>query len=176
MNKRTILFVLTLIFLSSCKMDKKEVKNEPETTVSVTQDTTPRVTGIGGIFFKGNQPDSLNNWYKEQLGIKVSEYGAPFEFRNANNPDEINYLIWAIHDSSTNYMDPSKAPFMVNYRVQHIEKLVEKLKSNGATIVDSIAEYPYGKFVHVLDPEGNIMELWEPIDNVLTEMGGETTK
>ena len=65
---------------------------------------------------------------------------------------------------------------MINYRVQHIEKLVDQLAKNGTTIVDSIADYPYGKFVHVLDPEGNILELWEPIDSVLTAMGGETTK
>ncbi|MFZ9028783.1 MAG: VOC family protein [Crocinitomicaceae bacterium] len=168
--------VLGMLVLQSCIMSKTEESQETKTVETGPQDTLPRVTGIGGIFFKGNHPDSLNKWYAEQLGINVSEHGAPFEFRNGNNPNEINYLIWAVHDSNTTYMDPSKAPFMINYRVQHIEKLVDQLAKNGTTIVDSIADYPYGKFVHVLDPEGNILELWEPVDSVLTTMGGETTK
>lgn len=176
MKKSTLLIVPIILLVFSCKMDKPTEVIEPEPKVIQVQDTTPRVTGIGGVFFKGNNPDSLNLWYREQLGINTSEYGAPFEFRNANDPDEINYLIWAVHDSSTTYMDPSEAPFMINYRVQHIERLVEKLKAGGAKIVDTLAEYPYGKFIHVLDPEGNILELWEPIDSVLTNMGGETTK
>jgi len=175
--KYTVSFLaLGILVLQSCIMNKTEETQETTTTQTEPLDTLPRVTGIGGIFFKGNHPDSLNKWYSEQLGINVSEHGAPFEFRNGNNPDEINYLIWAVHDSSTSYMDPSKAPFMINYRVQHIEKLVDQLAKNGTTIVDSIADYPYGKFVHVLDPEGNILELWEPVDSVLTAMGGETTK
>lgn len=176
MKKSRILLFFIVLIAFSCKMDKTEKISEPTPQINQHQDTTPRVTGIGGIFFKGNHPDSLNSWYKEQLGINTSEYGAPFEFRNANHPEEINYLIWAVHDSSTKYMDPSNAPFMINYRVQHIEKLVEKLKASGTQIVDTLSEYPYGKFIHVLDPEGNILELWEPIDSVLTNMGGETTK
>lgn len=175
--KYTISFILLgFFFLQSCKMEKKEEPKEKVPVHSEPLDTLPRVTGIGGIFFKGNNPDSLNKWYANQLGINVSEHGAPFEFRNGNNPDEINYLIWAVHDSSTTYMDPSKAPFMINYRVQHIEKLVDQLAKSGTKIIDTISDYPYGKFVHVLDPEGNILELWEPVDSVLTSMGGETTK
>ncbi len=65
---------------------------------------------------------------------------------------------------------------MINYRVQNIEGLVKKLKANGVTIVDEIEEFEYGKFVHIMDPEGNKIELWEPVDKVFTEMGGETTK
>ncbi len=65
---------------------------------------------------------------------------------------------------------------MINYRVQNIEGLVRKLRENGVTIVDEIASYDYGKFVHIMDPEGNKIELWEPVDSVFTEMGGETTK
>ena len=176
MKKLSLLLFTVALVMSSCKMDKTEDSAATLPLITNVQDSIPRVTGIGGIFFKGNHPDSLNDWYREQLGINTSEYGAPFEFRNANNPDELNYLIWSVHDSSTTYMDPSTAPFMINYRVQHIEKLVDKLKSNGVKIVDTLVEYPYGKFIHVLDPEGNILELWEPIDSVLTNMGGETTK
>lgn len=176
MKSPSFLLALILIILQGCIMNKSEEIPQKVLIKTEPQDTLPRVTGIGGIFFKGNNPDSLNNWYSQQLGINVSEHGAPFEFRNGNNPDEVNYLIWAVHDSSTSYMDPSEAPFMINYRVQHIEKLVDRLAKNGTKIIDTIADYPYGKFVHVLDPEGNILELWEPIDSVLTAIGGETTK
>ena len=91
---------LGILVLQSCIMNNTEETQETTTTQNEPLDTLPRVTGIGGIFFKGNHPDSLNKWYAEQLGINVSEHGAPFEFRNGNNPDEINYLIWAVHDLS----------------------------------------------------------------------------
>lgn len=65
---------------------------------------------------------------------------------------------------------------MINYRVQNLEGLVRKLKANGVTIVDSIAVYDYGKFLHIMDADGNKIELWEPVDSVFTKMGGPTTK
>lgn len=99
-----------------------------------------------------------------------------FEFRNADQPDEINYLQWSPFKEDTDYFDPSKKEFMINYRVQNIEGLVEQLKENGVTVVDKIETYEYGKFVHTMDPEGNKIELWEPVDSVFTKMGGETTK
>lgn len=74
------------------------------------------------------------------------------------------------------YFAPSNKEFMINYRVQNIEALVEKLRANGVTIVDEIASYDYGKFVHIMDAEGNKIELWDPIDSVFTAMGGKTTK
>jgi predicted enzyme related to lactoylglutathione lyase len=110
------------------------------------------------------------------LGLAISEYGSSFEFRNANRPEEINYLQWSPFPDNTDYFNPSEKEFMVNYRVQHIDKLVEELKAKGVTVVDEITEYDYGKFVHILDPEGNKIELWEPIDSVFTAMGGDTTK
>jgi predicted enzyme related to lactoylglutathione lyase len=76
----------------------------------------------------------------------------------------------------SDYFAPSKKEFMINYRVQHIEALVENLRNSGVTILDQIETYDYGKFVHIMDDEGNKIELWEPVDSVFTEMGGETTK
>ena len=137
---------------------------------------TPKVTGIGGIFFRSQNPKEAREWYGKNLGLAINEYGSSFEFRNANRPDEINYLQWSAFDEATDYFDPSKKEFMINYRVQNIEALVKNLKENGVTVVDKIEEYDYGKFIHIMDPEGNKIELWEPIDRVFTEMGGETTK
>lgn len=139
-------------------------------------DSKPKVTGIGGIFFRASKPKEIMDWYGENLGLALNGYGSSFEFRNANRPDEINYLQWSPFDEKTDYFDPSKKEFMINYRVQHIEALVEKLKQNGVEVVDEITQYDYGKFVHIMDPEGNKIELWEPIDKVFTDMGGDTTK
>lgn len=139
-------------------------------------DQTPKVTGIGGVFFKSKNPEEAREWYSENLGLAVNQYGSSFEFRNANRPDEINYLSWSPFEEKTKYFEPSQKEFMINYRVQNIVGLVEKLKANGVTIVDEITTYDYGKFVHIMDNDGNKIELWEPIDKVFTEMGGETTK
>lgn len=157
-------------------------KNENKKTIQITQktelmnDTTPKVTGIGGIFFRSKNPQETKDWYGKNLGLAINEYGSPFEFRNANRPYEINYLNWSPFDENTDYFAPSEKEFMINYRVQNIEGLVKKLKANGVTIVDTIEEYDYGKFVHIMDQDGNKIELWEPVDSVFTQMGGETTK
>ncbi len=146
-------------------------------TISVARNNnTPKVTGIGGIFFKSKDPKKTKEWYGKNLGLAISDHGSSFEFRNAHRPDEINYLSWSPFKEDTDYMDPSTKEFMVNYRVQNIEGLVDKLKANGVEILDEIVTYSYGKFVHIMDLEGNKIELWEPIDSVFTEMGGETTK
>ena len=142
----------------------------------MSDDLTPKVTGVGGIFFKTENPEKLKNWYKENLGIATSEYGSSFEFRNANRPEEINYLQWSPFKKDTEYFEPSKKEFMINYRVQNIEALVKNLKANGVTVIDEIESFDYGKFVHIIDLEGNKIELWEPVDRVFTEMGGPTTK
>ena len=142
----------------------------------VMKDTTPKVTGIGGIFFRSKDPENTSDWYSKNLGLAIDNHGSAFEFRNANRSDEINYLRWSLFEEETDYFDPSEKEFMINYRVQNIEGLVKKLNENGVEVLDEIEKYEYGKFVHILDPEGNKIELWEPVDSILTQMGGETTK
>jgi predicted enzyme related to lactoylglutathione lyase len=136
----------------------------------------PKVTGIGGIFFFSDDPDQTKAWYAEHLGLATDQWGSTFEFRNAHRPEEINYLQWSPFKRGSTYFAPSAKEFMVNYRVQNIEALVEKLRVAGVTIVDEIETFDYGKFVHIMDPEGNKLELWEPIDHIFTAMGGKTTK
>lgn len=136
-----------------------------------------KVTGIGGIFFKCADPEKMRNWYSENLGLVTNEYGSLFEFRNANEKEEINYLQWSPFAENTKYFEPSKKEFMINYRVNDLVELVAELKKTGVTICDEIEEFEYGKFVHVLDPEGNKIELWQPVDSVFTkEISGKTTK
>ena len=164
--------LLSIIFVfSACNPPKSK-------SMKTTQSNTlePKVTGIGGIFFFSDDPEATKNWYAKNLGLQVNEWGSSFEFRNAHRPEEINYLQWSPFKTGSDYSTPSKKPFMINYRVQNIEGLNAQLKSQGIEVLDEITAYDYGKFVHILDPEGNKIELWEPIDKVFTAMGGKTTK
>jgi predicted enzyme related to lactoylglutathione lyase len=139
----------------------EEQKNEP---TSPAKDTSPKVTGIGGIFFFTDNPKETREWYSKNLGLDTNDYGCTFEFRNLNNPEELNQLQWSPFKKGSDYFAPSKKEFMINYRVQNIEGLLEKLKGNGVTILDDVATYEYGKFVHIMDAEGNKIELWEPAE------------
>ena len=120
-----------------------------------------KVTGIGGIFFKCEDPKKMNAWYAKNLGLPVSEYGTVFTWRTTENPDKEGQTVWNPFPKDTQYFEPSKKDFMINYRVENIVELVEQLKSEGVTVLDEIKTYEYGKFVHILDPEGNSIELWE---------------
>lgn len=126
--------------------------------------TTPKVIGIGGVFFFSDNPKETREWYAKNLGLEVNDWGSTFESRNINNPDEVNSLQWSPFKKGSEYFSPSKKEFMINYRVQNIEALVENLRANGVTIVDNIETYDYGKFIHIMDSEGNKIELWEPIN------------
>jgi predicted enzyme related to lactoylglutathione lyase len=139
----------------------EESENKIENTVPST-DTTPRVTGVGGIFFFSDNPKDTREWYAKNLGLDVNDWGCTFESRNVNKPEEVTQLQWTPFKSGSDYFAPSKKEFMINYRVQNIEGLVTKLKENGVTILDEIATYDYGKFIHILDADGNKVELWEP--------------
>lgn len=171
-----VVFILTGCHWSGKKTQQMEDKIKQTGEAAVTTDTTPKVTGIGGIFFFSDDPEKSKEWYANNLGLEVNEWGSSFEFRNANRPDEINYLQWSPFKKGSEYFAPSEKEFMINYRVQNIEGLVRKLRENGVTIVDTIETYDYGKFVHIMDAEGNKIELWEPVDSVFTAMGGKTTK
>jgi len=128
-----------------------------------SDNNTPKVTGIGGIFFFSDNLQQTKEWYTKNLGMEINDWGsASFESRNLNNPDQIDSLQWNPFKKGDDYFSPSQKEFMINYRVQNIEGLVTKLKENGVTILDEMATYDYGKFIHIMDAEGNKIELWEP--------------
>ena len=127
-------------------------------------DDKPRVTGVGGIFFKSENPESLKEWYKEHLGFNTDQWGTNFEWFEGSNPTQKASTQWSPFAKDTEYFKPSSKDYMFNYRVVHLERLLEEMKENGVTILDKIEEFEYGKFVHILDNEGNKIELWEPID------------
>lgn len=122
-----------------------------------------RVTGIGGIFFKCQDPEKMKEWYKTHLGFDTTQYGTMFEWQQPADPEKKGYTLWTPFSEKTKYFEPSTKEFMINYRVENLESLVEELKKEGVTILDKIETFDeFGKFVHILDPEGNKIELWEP--------------
>jgi len=139
-----------------------------------------KVTGIGGIFFKCKDPGNIRDWYQTHLGLTSNQYGAVFEWYQGADSTKKGFTNWGPFRETTTYFAPSTKDFMINYRVDDLEALVEELKKNGVAVLDTIEVYDYGKFVHVLDPEENKIELWEPNDIEYERLGkqleSETTK
>ena len=121
-----------------------------------------RVTGLGGFFFKTKNPDKIKAWYKNHLGLNTDQYGCTFWWKDEKG--EKCSTQWSPMNKDTKYFEPSKKQFMMNFRVDNLVELLKVLKAEGVTVVGEIEEYEYGKFGWILDPEGNKLELWEPID------------
>ena len=139
-----------------------------------------RVTGIGGIFFKCKDPKQMREWYKTHLCLNTNQYGAVFEWRQGADTTKKGFTQWSPFKETTKYFEPSTKDFMINYRVENMQGFVEQLKKEGVTISDTIQSADYGKFVHIMDIEGNKIELWEPNDieyeKLGVQMGSKTTK
>lgn len=134
-----------------------------------------KVTGIGGIFFKCKDPKKVKDWYQKHLGLDTDEYGTCFEWKHTGESEKKGYTQWSPFAESSSYMEPSKRDFMINYRVDNLEALVEELKVNGVEFTDDIEAFDYGKFVHIIDVEGNKVELWESEDTEFEKIvGGKT--
>ena len=134
-----------------------------------------KVTGIGGIFFKCKNPPLIREWYSKNLGINTDQYGSTFEWIQADGVQK-GFTQWSPFDDATKYFQPSSKEFMINYRVENIDALVKKLKLDGIVVLDEIETFEYGKFVHILDPENNKIELWEPLDSEFEKMASAITK
>lgn len=128
-----------------------------------------RVTGLGGVFFKCKDPKKMKSWYEKHLGFKTDDYGGAFEWRQKLDPEKSGYTAWSPMKEDTNYFDPSEKQFMINYRVENLEKLLEVLKEEDVQIIGEIETYDYGKFAHIIDIEGNKIELWEPTDSAFDD-------
>lgn len=134
-------------------------------TITPSQNTpasSGHVIGIGGVFFKCKDTKKIKEWYKTQLGMDISPYyGAKFEWREKDNPSKIGTTLWTPFNEKTKYFEPSSKEFIINYRVDDLRALYLHLKENGVTMLDSIAGDEYGSFLHIMDPEGNKIELWQ---------------
>ena len=150
-----------------------EYKTEQTTSTKIK---SGKVTGIGGVFFKSKDTKALNNWYYNNLGLVPNDYGSMFEWRDSDDKT-IAYTQWSPFSKKTKYFQPSKNDYMINYRVDNMEELLKKLKTNNVIVLDTIESYDYGKFLHILDCDSNKVELWEPIDGSFTKLyQGKTTK
>jgi predicted enzyme related to lactoylglutathione lyase len=129
-----------------------------------------RVTALGGIFVKCADPAAIRNWYARHLGFNTDQYGTTFEWRHAEAPDKKGFNVWSTFPKDTKYFDPSEKEFMINLRVENLEWLLGELKLEGIEQVGEMQEYEYGKFAHIMDPEGNKIELWEPNDDEFEKM------
>ncbi|MBI3871889.1 MAG: VOC family protein [candidate division Zixibacteria bacterium] len=127
-----------------------------------------RVTGIGGIFFKANDPKRLFEWYRTHLGIAPDPRDEPdwtgftFRWRDPDNPERVGSTVWSIFPRSSRYFGSGDQPYMINYRVDNLDGLLAELRREGVTIGDHVEESEYGKFGWITDPEGNRVELWQP--------------
>ncbi|MFT3680183.1 MAG: VOC family protein [Ferruginibacter sp.] len=133
--------------------------------------STKKVTGIGGIFFKCKDTKKVRSWYEKHLGFAVNQYGAVFEWRQGADSSKKGFSQWSPFNEKTKYFEPSVKDFMINYRVENIEALVEQLKKDSVMVTDKIDTVEYGKFVHIMDIEGNKIELWEPNDIEFEKLG-----
>ena len=121
-----------------------------------------RVTGIGGVFFKCKDPEAMYQWHEKHLGIRRDHEVVTFKWRDADEPDKMGMTVWSLFSQNTSYFNPSASPFMINYRVENLEALLEALRAEGVQVDPKVETYEYGKFGWITDPEGNRIELWEP--------------
>lgn len=122
-----------------------------------------KVTGIGGVFFLANDDsDKLAEWYQEHLGITLQEWGGGvLEWKN-DHAEDGGATAWNVGKANSEWFAPSKSRFMINYRVDDLEKLIEQLTSANIKILKGPEYHENGIFAWLLDPEGNKVELWEP--------------
>lgn len=123
------------------------------------------VTGIGGVFFKCENPERQREWYQQQLGLKTDQYGTTFQWRSFDQPGQIGHTVWSPFKNDSAYFEPSTKPYMINFRVKNLDALLAKLREQGVLIIGEVQTFEYGRFAHIMDPEGNKIELWEPQDD-----------
>lgn len=122
-----------------------------------------RVTGIGGVFFKAKDAKALTKWYHTHLGITPDEGGgSSFFWRDTQDASRVGRTVWSVFPGDTSYFTPSASPFMINFRVDDLDRVLTHLRDEGVQVLDTLDDDPNGRFAWILDPEGNKIELWEP--------------
>lgn len=122
-----------------------------------------RILGIGGIFFKSANQEEMRKWYSDHLGLADKGDGVILPWREKDNPDSEQMTVWSIFSADTKYLEPSHASFMVNYIVDNLDALLERLQQAGVQIDPKRQDESYGRFAWIYDPDGNKIELWQPL-------------
>ena len=123
-----------------------------------------RVTGIGGVFFKStNSNTELAAWYQKHLGLSLESFGGAILKWSNDKAEDQGVTAWHVADKESEWFKPSSAPFMINYRVDNLDEMVAQLKQGGVELVGGPEFHENGKFAWIMDPDGNKVELWEPM-------------
>lgn len=132
--------------------------------------STKKATGIGGVFLRANDVDQMKSWYEDHLGIPQGPYGSSFTWLPRSKPDQVAFTNWSFFKQDSDYY-PQEQKVMINFRVENLEQMIAQMREAGVTIAGEIETFEYGKFAWVVDPEGNKIELWEPIDKAFDADG-----
>jgi predicted enzyme related to lactoylglutathione lyase len=153
----------SLLLISTCSIGGQEVKSpQPEKSKPpVKVEPRGRILGIGGIFFKSANRDQMREWYSKHLGLADKGYGAMLPWREHDDPQKEHVTVWTIFPASADYF-PATQPFMVNYIVDDLDALLDRLKQEGVKIDPKRMDESYGRFAWIYDSDGNKIELWEP--------------
>jgi predicted enzyme related to lactoylglutathione lyase len=123
-----------------------------------------KVTGIGGVFFKSKMNNKeLTKWYQKHLGLELEDFGGSILQWEKDQAEDKGLTVWNIAAQDSEWFGPSKANFMINYRVDDLEQMMTDLKASSVEVVQEIQKHENGKFAWILDPDGNKLELWEPM-------------
>jgi len=150
-----------LLFVCACSKPAMAQDQTPATTKTETK-SQGRVLGIGGIFFKAADQAKTREWYAKHLGIVDKGGGAMLPWREHDDPQKEHVTVWSAFPSSTNYFAPGQATFMVNYIVDDLDAMLERLQKEGVKIDPKRMDESYGRFAWIYDSDGNKIELWEP--------------
>lgn len=126
-----------------------------------------RITGIGGVFLKARDPKALTAWYAKHLNVSVSAYGGVNFLWSDEVPKGTGSTAWSLFPEATKYFGTGPQTAMINYRVDDLDALLLQLKADGVTIDPKREDSPYGRFAWIVDPEGNRLELWQPLPRPL---------
>lgn len=138
-----------------------EIKRSSQMAFDIS--TPGRILGIGGIFFKSADDKALSSWYKNALGLPSGPEGTTFHWRELASPNTEHMTVWATFPNKTKYFDPSPAPFMINYIVDDLGAFLKKCAAEGVKIDPKRDDASYGRFAWIYDPDGNKIELWQPL-------------
>ena len=154
----------SLLLVSVCSTGGQQVQSpQPEKSKPpVKTEQRGRILGIGGVFFKSANRDQMREWYSKHLGLADKGGGMMLPWREHDDPQKEHVTVWTVFPTSTHYFDPSPAPFMVNYIVDDLDALLDRLKQEGVKIDAKRMNESYGRFAWIYDLDGNKIELWQP--------------
>jgi len=152
----------SLLLISACAIGGQEVPSpQPEKSTPAKTEQRGRIIGIGGVFFKSADRDQMREWYAKHLGLADEGQGAMLPWREHDDPQKEHVTVWTVFRASTDYI-PATQPFMLNYIVDDLDALLDRLKHEGVKIDDKRMDESYGRFAWIYDLDGNKIELWQP--------------